>query len=83
VEAIRLLAEAEGVFTEPAGGVTVGVLRKLAEAGVIDPEETTVAYITGIGLKALEAIEHVVEAPITIRPTLVSFEERVLAMAAH
>jgi len=83
VAAIRLLAETEGVFTEPAGGVTVGVLRKLAEAGAIDPEETTVAYITGIGLKALEAVEHVVEAPITIRPTLASFEERVLATAAH
>jgi threonine synthase len=59
------------------------VLRKLAEAGIIDPEETTVAYITGTGLKALEAVEHVVEAPITIRPTLASFEERVLAAAAY
>ena len=81
VEAIRLLAETEGLFTEPAGGVTVGALRKLARAGVIDPDEVTVAYITGIGLKALEAVEHVVEASITIKPTLASFEERVLALA--
>ncbi len=81
VEAIRLLAQTEGLFTEPAGGVTVGVLRKLAQAGVIGPDEVTVAYITGIGLKALEAVEQVVDAPISIKPTLASFEERVLALA--
>jgi threonine synthase len=81
VEAIRLLAETEGLFTEPAGGVTVGVLRKLAAARAIDPDETVVAYITGIGLKALEAVEQVVDATITIKPTLASFEQRVLALA--
>jgi len=80
VEAIRLLAETEGLFTEPAGGVTVGVLRKLAASGVIAPDEVTVAYITGIGLKALEAVEQGVEATIKIKPTLASFEERVLAL---
>ncbi len=80
VEAIRLLAETEGLFTEPAGGVTVGVLRKLAAAGTIDPDEVTVAYITGIGLKALEAVEQVIESTVTIKPTLASFEERVLAL---
>ncbi|HLJ60926.1 MAG TPA: threonine synthase [bacterium] len=81
VDAIRLLAETEGLFTEPAGGVTVGVLRKLAQAGVIGPDEVTVAYITGIGLKAIEAVEQVVAASITIKPTLRSFEEHVLAPA--
>ena len=79
VQAIRLLAETEGLFTEPAGGVTVAVLRKLAAAGAIAPDEVTVAYITGIGLKALEAVEHEIPAAITISPTLASFEERVLA----
>jgi threonine synthase len=81
VDAIRLLAETEGLFTEPAGGVTVGVLRKLAASGVIGPDEVIVAYITGIGLKAIEAVEDVVEAAVTIKPTLASFEERVLALA--
>ena len=80
VDAIRLLAETEGLFTEPAGGVTIGVLQKLAAAGVIGSDEVTVAYITGIGLKALEAVEHAVQATITIAPTLASFEERVLAL---
>ncbi|HET9002225.1 MAG TPA: threonine synthase [bacterium] len=81
VGAIRLLAETEGLFTEPAGGVTVGVLRKLAASGVIGPDEVVVAYITGIGLKAIEAVEDVVETAVTIKPTLASFEERVLALA--
>jgi threonine synthase len=81
VDAIRLLAETEGLFTEPAGGVTIGVLRKLAQAGAIDPNETVVAYITGIGLKALEAVEAQLPAAVRIKPTLASFEERVLQLA--
>ncbi|HXX36657.1 MAG TPA: threonine synthase [bacterium] len=81
VDAIRLLAETEGLFTEPAGGVTIGALRKLAQTGVIGPDEVTVAYITGIGLKAIEAVEHVVTASVTIKPTLASFEQHVLASA--
>jgi threonine synthase len=51
VEGIKLLAETEGIFTETAGGVTIGVLKKLAEQGKIKPDETTVAYVTGIGLR--------------------------------
>jgi threonine synthase len=81
LDAIRLLAETEGLFTEPAGGVTIGVLRKLAASGAIDRDEVTVAYITGIGLKAIEVVEEVVDAPVSIKPTLASFEERVLALA--
>src|SRR6202044_823843 len=51
---IKLLAETTGIFTETAGGVTVAVLRKLAERGDIDPAERVVAYITGEGLKTLD-----------------------------
>lgn len=83
IGAIRLLAETEGLFTEPAGGVTVGVLRTLAASGAIDPDEVTVAYITGIGLKAIEAVEESVEPAVKIKPTLASFEERVLALAGE
>jgi threonine synthase len=52
---ISLLAETTGVFTETAGGVTIGVLTKLAEAGAIGADERVVAYITGEGLKTLDA----------------------------
>jgi threonine synthase len=50
VESIQLLAETEGIFTETAGGVTVGCTRKLVRDGRILPDETTVVCITGIGL---------------------------------
>ena len=52
---IRLLAETTGIFTETAGGVTIGVLAKLAERGDIAPDERVVVYITGEGLKTLDA----------------------------
>src|SRR4051794_19527538 len=53
---IRLLAETTGVFTETAGGVTAAVLAKLAERGEIDADERVVVYITGEGLKTLDAV---------------------------
>jgi threonine synthase len=61
VEGICLLAAATGVFTETAGGVTAGVLRKLAERGEIGADETVVVYITGDGLKTIDAVEPVIE----------------------
>jgi len=74
VEGIKLLAETEGIFTETAGGTTVAVLKKLVEAGKIDPDETTVVYITGNGLKTQEAIQGYIGEPLTIEPKLDSFE---------
>ena len=70
---IRLLAETTGIFTETAGGVTTAVLAKLAAAGEIDPAERVVAYITGDGLKTLDAVRGA--AQITeIAPSLDEFE---------
>lgn len=74
VEGIKLLAETEGIFTETAGGTTVAVLKKLVEAGKIDPEETTVVYITGNGLKTQEAVQSHVGEPLVIDANLDSFE---------
>ncbi len=74
IEGIKLLAETEGIFTETAGGTTVAVLKKLAEAGKIDPEETTVVYITGNGLKTQEAVQGYIGEPLTIEAKLDSFE---------
>ncbi len=74
IEGMKLLAETEGIFTETAGGTTVAVLKKLVEAGKIDPDETTVVYITGNGLKTQEAIHGYINQPLTIEPKLDSFE---------
>ncbi|MBD2004938.1 MULTISPECIES: threonine synthase [Cyanophyceae] len=74
VDGIKLLAETEGIFTETAGGTTVAVLKKLVEAGKIDPSETTVVYITGNGLKTQEAVQGYIGEPLTIEAKLDSFE---------
>jgi threonine synthase len=71
--AIRLLAETTGIFTETAGGVTVGVLRKLAERGEIEAGERVVVYITGEGLKTLDATRDTFQMH-EIDPSLESFE---------
>ena len=69
----QLLAETTGVFTETAGGVTIGVLTKLAEAGQIGSDERVVAYITGEGLKTLDAARESFQMH-EIEPTLDAFE---------
>lgn len=75
VDGIALLAEAEGVFTETAGGVTVSAARKLYAQGRIAPEETTVLCITGNGLKTTDALAGKFEASEPIAPRLAAFEE--------
>jgi threonine synthase len=72
-EGIKLLAETTGIFTETAGGVTVGVLRKLAERGEIAEGEKVVVYITGEGLKTLDAVRDTFQMH-EIDPSLDSFE---------
>ena len=74
VKAMKLLAQTEGIFTETAGGVVIGVTKKLVEQGRIRPGELTVVCITGNGLKTQEAVESVVD-PLMVRPTMASFEE--------
>ena len=63
LDAILLLAQTEGIFTEPAGGVSVAVLKKLVEDGKIDKNEKTICYVTGNGLKATECLLEVLPKP--------------------
>jgi threonine synthase len=69
-EGIRLLARTTGIFAETAGGVTVAVLRKLVDAGRLDPEAETVVFNTGEGLKTLDAVAALVGPTHRIRPSL-------------
>ena len=73
LEGIELLARTTGIFTETAGGVTTATLTKLARAGEIGPHERVVVYITGDGLKTLDAVADRVERH-PIQPTVASFE---------
>ncbi len=77
VEAIKLLATTEGVFTETAGGVTLAATRKLIESGRIPRDESIVICITGNGLKTQEAVAERIGKPIRIKPNIDSFEENV------
>jgi threonine synthase len=72
VDAIRLLARTEGIFAETAGGVTVAVLAKLAAQGIVRREERVVVYVTGHGLKTVEALRSVGPTA-TIKPSLDAF----------
>jgi threonine synthase len=75
VDAMRLLARTEGVFAETAGGVTIATLARLAADGLIRSDERVVAYLTGHGLKTLEAVSPVSGPTATITPSLDAFHE--------
>lgn len=75
VDAMKLLAETEGIFAETAGGVTLGTTLKLLEQGKLDKNEEIVICVTGNGLKTQEAIVDHVIPPDIIDPKLSSFEE--------
>ncbi len=66
-EGMRLLARTEGIFTETAGGVTISALEQAVRTGAIAPDQETVAVITGIGFKTLEALGDA-EPTHTIKP---------------
>ena len=70
LDAILLLAKTEGIFTEPAGGVSVAVLKKMVEQGKIDKNEITVCYVTGNGLKATESLMEVLPKPEIMQPDI-------------
>ena len=78
-DAIKLLAETEGIFAETAGGVTVGVAKKLIACGKIPKDSSAVICVTGNGLKTLDAVQGHCGKPREIKPSLREFE----ALLAH
>jgi len=73
VDSMLLLARTEGIFAETAGGVTIATLARLAAKGVVRSDERVVAYITGAGLKTIEAVAPVCRPTATIAPTMDAF----------
>ena len=74
VDGIFLLAQTEGIFTEPAGGTTLAVAKKLIEQGRIPRDESIVVSITGNGYKTIEAVVDRVRKPSVINAKLAEFD---------
>ena len=74
VEGIKLLASTQGIFTETAGGVTIASLKQLVQTGSIQKDEVVVAYVTGNGLKTVDAVQGKVSRPHVIPAKLKEFQ---------
>jgi threonine synthase len=83
VEGVKLLAETEGIFAETAGGVTVACLKRLVASGAIRRDEETVAFITGGGLKTIEAVQGHLNEPVRIPPQVAAFDAALAARDAR
>jgi threonine synthase len=75
VEAIQLLAENEGIFTEPAGGTTLAAAIDLIRRGVVAPDESVVVCITGNGYKTAEVVRDALAAPVRLSRSFAEFEQ--------
>lgn len=62
----RDLARKEGIGVEPASAASVAGIRKLAEQGMLDRDETIVCVVTGHLLKDPESVIRQCEPPIEI-----------------
>jgi threonine synthase len=74
VEAIQLLAETEGIFTEPAGGTTLAATIDLVRRGVIDRDESVVVCVTGNGYKTAEVMQDRLLQPVNLGRSFKEFE---------
>jgi threonine synthase len=74
VDAIKLLAQLEGIWTEPAGGTTLAATIKLIESGRIPRDESIVISITGNGLKTQEVVTDELVYPPVIDPKMSEFD---------
>ena len=57
LDAVKLLARTEGIFTEPAGGTTLACAIRLIESGAIPRDEPICICVTGNGLKTIEVMQ--------------------------
>ena len=83
LDAVQLLAQTEGIFTEPAGGTTLAVTRKLIEQGIIKRNQSVVVCITGNGYKTAEVMMGRVAQPTRIGRSLADFERALAPQAAQ
>jgi threonine synthase len=76
IAAMRLLAETEGIFTETAGGVTLGATIRLINEGRIGRDDgPVVVCITGNGMKTQDPLVGKLPEPELIGPRLTDFDQ--------
>lgn len=68
--AMRLTGRLTGVFAEPAAGAAVAGLARAVDAGIVGPEESAVAVISGSGLKDIRRAVEAAGAPLRIKPAM-------------
>lgn len=74
LDTVQLIAETEGIFTEPAGGTTMACAIKLVENGTIPRDESLVVCITGNGYKTAEVMASRVKPPVQLGRALKEFD---------
>ena len=82
IAGVKLLAETEGIFAESAGGVTIACLKRMAESGHIRPDEETVVFVTGAGLKTVEAVVDQMNEPLHVPADASAFDDALAARGA-
>jgi threonine synthase len=73
-KAIQILAQTEGIFTEPAGGTTLAAAIDLVKRGVIPRDESIVVCVTGNGYKTSEVVAGKLVEPVRLTRAFKDFE---------
>lgn len=74
-QGMTILAETEGILSEPAGGVVIAGVRELVREDRIKAQETVVVCITGNGLKTTELFNGHARRLRLTKPRAAEFEE--------
>ena len=75
LEAEVVLAQAAGIFAEPASASTIAALKKLRESGSIGKDDSVCCIITGSGFKDMASARKLVGPHTRIEPTIEAFLE--------
>ena len=71
-----LLGRLEGIYAEPAGAAPIAGIRTARERGIVGPDETVVAVVTGTGLKDTASAREATDGVTRIEPALAEVSSR-------
>ena len=76
LNALSSIAKLEGVFVEPASATTVAALHQMMRSNEIDPSDSVVCTITGMGLKYPEIARILIKGQSKLEQLLSRVEDR-------